>query len=64
MIITVITNKSKNKDNNSEKIIKKGEEGGKKHKNTPKTDQDAPNTRHSKTLTTCNGTRIHYNNNR
>ena len=32
IIITVITNKSKNKDNNNnEKIIKKGEEGGRKH---------------------------------
>ena len=33
-------------------------------KTLQKTDQVAPNTRHSKTPTTCNSTRIHYNHNR
>ena len=32
--------------------------------NTTKSDQDAPATKHSKTLSTCNDTRINYNNNR
>ena len=31
--------------------------------NTPKTDQDAPTTKHSKTPAACNDTRINYNNN-
>ena len=33
-------------------------------KTLQKTDQDAPTTKHSKTPTTCNDTRINYNNNR
>ena len=66
IIITVITNNNNNNnDNNNKVIIIKGRGEWEKIliKNTPQTDQDAPNTKHSKTPTTCNYTRINYNNN-
>ena len=56
-------NNNSNNDNNN------GNNNNNKRKrsvgeNTTKSDQDAPATKHSKTLSTCNDTRINYNNNR
>ena len=70
LIITAITSDSNNNkgnnNNNDNKviIIIKGRGGSEKKTETlQKTDQEAPNTKHCKTPTTCKGTGIHYKNN-
>ena len=66
IIIVITSNKNNNNDNNDNKvIIIKGRGEWKKTliKTLQKTNQEAPNTKHSKAPTTCNGTRINYNNN-
>ena len=64
IIITVITNNNNNNDNNNNNNNNNNKRERRVGENTPKTDQDAPNTKHvSKTATTCNGTRINCNNN-
>jgi len=58
-MITLITNNNNNNNNNNNKVINiKGRGEWEKTLKHYKIDMDAPNTKLSKTTTTCNGTHI------